>query len=481
MSILEKYKDYEAVIGMEVHVQLNTESKIFCSCPNKFGQEPNTNICPICAGYPGTLPVLNKKVLDYAIKAGLATKCKITKLSKFARKHYMYPDLPKNYQITQDEFPICTEGHITITLPDNSEKNINIIRIHMEEDAGKNIHATEQESYVDLNRTGTPLLEIVSYPDMSNSCEVTEYLTQLKSIVEYLGISDANMEEGSFRGDVNISIRKKGDPKLGTKVELKNINSFKFISNAIDYEIERQVNLLESGEKIEQETRLWDNKKNQTFFMRSKEEAHDYRYLLDPDLPLLNIDDNWIERLRKEIPELAHEKYNRFQKAFNISGYESKILVSDKKLANFFEQVINITKSPKITCNWILRDLLAYLKDNKLELKDSKITSELFAQLIIAIDKKIINSKIAQEIFLELAQTGKSPDVIIKEKNLTQIESSEELEKIVKKVIEDNPEQVKQYLSGKIQIFGFLVGACMKETKGKGNPVLIQDLLKKNL
>ncbi|MFA5075212.1 MAG: Asp-tRNA(Asn)/Glu-tRNA(Gln) amidotransferase subunit GatB [Candidatus Babeliales bacterium] len=479
--MINKYPDYQACIGMEIHVQLKTESKIFCSCPNKFGDKPNQNICPICAGYPGTLPSLNKKVIDFAIMAGIATNSKVTQISKFARKHYSYPDLPKNFQITQDNLPICQEGYLIIDLPDNQTKKIRIIRIHMEEDAGKNLHATETESWVDLNRAGTPLLEIVSYPNMSNSQETKAYLTQLKRIVEYLNISDANMEEGSFRGDVNISVKKKTDKNLGTKVELKNINSFKFIGQAIDHEIERQISLLESGQKIKQETRSWDSKSHKTVFMRSKEEAEDYRYFTEPDLPILEISQEWIEKIKKEIPELAHEKLLRFQKEYNISNYEADILVSNIDLANFFEQTTKFCKNSKLACNWIIRDLLGYLKEQKINLRDSKIEPNLLAELLQELDKENINNKVAQEIFLEMATSGKSPINIIKEKNLSQIVSVQDLEKIVLQVITENPNQVQEYLSGKDRLFGFFVGQIMKTTDGKANPKILQELLKKHL
>ncbi|MCF7799752.1 Asp-tRNA(Asn)/Glu-tRNA(Gln) amidotransferase subunit GatB [Candidatus Babeliales bacterium] len=479
--IINKYPGYQACIGMEIHVQLKTESKIFCSCSNKFGDEPNQNICPICAGHPGSLPSLNKEVVDFAIMAGIATNSKISQTTTFARKHYSYPDLPKNFQITQDNLPICHDGYLIIDLPDNQTKKIRLIRIHMEEDAGKNLHATENESWVDLNRAGTPLLEIVTHPDISNSQETKAYLTQLKRIVEYLGISDANMEEGSFRGDVNISVKKKTDEKLGIKVELKNINSFKYMGQAIDYEIERQIALLESGQKIKQETRSWDSKLHKTIFMRSKGEAQDYRYFIEPDLPILQINEEWINRIKKEIPELAHEKLIRFQQEYNIANYEADILVSDINLANFFEETTKFCKNPKLACNWILRDVLGFLKEKKLDLKSSKITPNLLAELLIELDKETINSKVAQEIFLEMAEYGKSPIHIIKEKDLSQIGSIDDLEKIALEVINTNQEQVKEYLSGKDRLFGFFVGQIMKATNGKANPKILQDLLKKHL
>ena len=480
-TILEKYPEYEASIGMEVHVQLKTNSKIFCSCKNQFGDQPNKNICHICAGHPGVLPVLNRKVVDFAIMAGLATNCKISPISKFARKHYMYPDLPKNFQITQADVPICLEGHILIDKEDGTTKKIRIIRIHIEEDAGKAIHTHDKESFVDLNRAGTPLLEIVSYPDISSADETKKYLSNLKSIVQYLGISDANMEEGSFRGDVNISVKKKSDKNLGTKVELKNINSFKFIAQAIEHEIERQIELLEEGGKISQETRLWDTKAQKSVYMRSKEESQDYRYLTEPDLPLIIINEDWIENIKKQIPELPQEKLNRFEKEYNLSKYETEILTGDIELANFFEKTVKSCNLPKQVCNWLLRDLLAYLNDNKISLNELKITPENFAELILEIDKGTINGKIAQDVFIEMAKSGKSACVIIKEKDLKQIGSEEELEKIILEIIKNNANQVQKYLDGNERLFQFFVGQTMKETKGKGNPAIIQELLKKHL
>jgi aspartyl-tRNA(Asn)/glutamyl-tRNA(Gln) amidotransferase subunit B len=479
-NILEKYPTYQATIGIEVHIQLKTQSKIFCSCPNQFGQLPNTNICPICAGHPGVLPVLNKKVVDFAIMAGIATNCTINRSCDFARKHYTYPDLPKNYQITQSDVPICSEGYLAIPSEDG-EKRIGIIRIHMEEDAGKNIHGSGDTSWVDLNRAGTPLLEVVSHPDMGNAQEARAYLNRLHTTVRYLGISDANMDEGSFRADVNISVRKKGEEKLGTKVELKNINSFKFIAHAIDYEIERQIELIDSGEKVKQETRLWDSKQQKTFFMRSKEEAQDYRYFTEPDVPGIKIDDAWFERIKSTLPELPQAKYNRFVRQYNLPAAESEILVQDLELADFFEAAASKNKNAKAICNWIQRDLLAYLKEHKRELGQTKITPQGVADLVAALDSGTINSKVAQEIFIDMVQTGKTVDTIIKEKNLTQIGSVEELEKIVLKVIADNADTVAAYKAGNQRLFQFFVGQSMKETKGKGNPVIIQELLKKHL
>lgn len=480
-TILDAYPNYQASIGIEVHVQLKTNSKIFCSCPNQFGSQPNTNVCPICTGNPGVLPVLNKKVVDYAIMAGLATNCSITRKCGFARKHYMYPDLPKNYQITQAEDPICQEGYLTIDAIDGSVKKVRLIRIHMEEDAGKNTHGVGGISWVDLNRAGTPLLEIVSYPDMNNSVEANEYLTQLHNIVRYLGISDANMDEGSFRADINISVRPKGQAEYGTKIELKNINSFRFITHAIEHEIERQITALQAGEVLKQETRLWDSKLQKTIFMRSKEEAQDYRYCTEPDLPGIAIDDAWVERMQALIPELPYDKLERFHKEFGISKYDAYILIEQLALANFFEQAAQASKKPKAVCNWMLRDLLAYLKEHKCELHQTLITPQAMAELVIALDQGVINSKVGQEVFIDMMQTGKGAQSIIQEKGLQQIGSADELEAIVLKVLADNPDSVAKYKAGNERLFPFFIGQSMKETKGKGNPTMIQEILKKHL
>ncbi|MFC1894431.1 Asp-tRNA(Asn)/Glu-tRNA(Gln) amidotransferase subunit GatB [Candidatus Dependentiae bacterium] len=481
-SILEKYPEYNATIGIEIHVQLKTKSKIFCPCPNNFGDAPNTNICPICTGYPGTLPSLNKKVVDFAIILGIATNSQIKQISKFARKHYMYPDLPKNYQITQGSAPICKEGFITIDLPTEKEKNIRLTRIHIEEDAGKNIHNSKiNKSLVDLNRAGTPLLEIVSYPDISSSYEAKSYLTNLKLIIQYLNISSADMEKGSFRADINISVKKKNNEQLGTRVELKNMNSFKFITQAIDYEIERQIELLKINKEVKQESRQWNTKTQKTVFMRSKSDSQDYRYLREPDLPLIIIDEQWRNNLKKTLPELPREKFKRFKQKYNLSSYESEILISNIDIAIFFEKVIKICNEPKHTCNWILRNVLAFLNENKISIQQSKINSQNFAELIKEISSGTINSKIAQEVFTELATTGKSPRKIIDEKDLKQINSIDELKKIIIQIIQKNPDQLQKYLNGKENLFKFFVGQVMKETKGKANPKIIQDLLKKYL
>jgi aspartyl-tRNA(Asn)/glutamyl-tRNA(Gln) amidotransferase subunit B len=480
-TVLDRYPAYEAVIGIEVHVQLKTQSKIFCSCPNKFGCDANTNICPVCTGQPGSLPVLNKKVVDFAIMAGLATNSDITRTNTFARKHYMYPDLPKNYQITQGDVAICMNGAVPIKTIDGQDKEVRLIRMHMEEDAGKNTHGTGGISWVDLNRAGTPLLEIVSHPDIANSVEAKNYLTRLHTIIRYLGISDANMDEGSFRADVNISVMPQGSKTYGTRVELKNINSFRFIVNAIEYEIERQIQAYESGEGVRQETRLWDNKNQRTIFMRSKEEAQDYRYFTEPDLPPVHINDAWLGAIKATLPELPHHKTARFQQLFGISAYDADLLTEELDRAQFFEEAAQQSGNAKGVCNWMLRDLLGYLKEHKLQLHEIKLTPQGLGELVAALDQGVINSKVAQEIFIDMVQTGKSVATIIDEKDLKQIGSSDELEKIVLAVLAANPDNVAKYKAGNDRLFPYFVGQAMKETKGKGNPIMLQELLKKHL
>lgn len=480
-SILKQYPQYKMNIGIEVHVQLNTKSKIFCSCPNEVIKDPNINICNICTAHPGSLPVLNKKVVDYAILAGLATNSDIAKLSTFARKHYFYPDLPKNYQISQGEKPICQNGFIPIRLEDGSIKNIRLIRIHMEEDAGKNIHAPgSNESFVNLNRTGTPLLEIVSYPDIESTYEAKEYLKALHAMVKYLGICSGNMEEGAFRADTNISLRPKDREEWGTRSELKNINSFKYISDAIEYEIERQADLLDNGKKVTQETRGWDTTKKQSFSMRSKEEAADYRYFQDPDLPLIQVNEEWISRIKKQMPELPHQKFDRFVKDIGLSEYEAQILVEDKQLADYFEHTYNHAPSKQIV-NWILRDVMGLLKEKKISIGQCLVSPKKLADIVNLVANGTINGPAAKEIFAIVAETGNDPAQIVKEKGLEQIGSAEELEAIVTEIIAANPENVVKYKSGKDKLFGFFVGQTMKKTQGKGNPKIIQKLLKKHL
>jgi len=479
-SVLAKYPDYEVVIGIEVHVQLTTQSKIFCSCINGPAQQPNTNICQICTGQPGVLPVLNKTVADYAIMAALATHSRINTINQFARKHYFYPDLPKGFQITQSEIPFCVDGYVMITKEDGTPKKINLIRIHMEEDAGKSIHSgVTDESFVDLNRAGTPLLEIVTQPDIASAFEARAYLKALRAIVMYLNICSGNMEEGAFRADTNISVRKKGDPKLGTRCELKNINSFKFISDAIEYEIERQILLLESGDKVRQETRLWDTKEKKSMPMRGKEEAADYRYFLEPDLPPLNMDAAWVERIKKDLPELPEQKFERLV-AQGLTPYEAEILVADIELAHYYETAYKSTPS-KLLVNWILRDVLAYCNDAKTTPMHCKITPQKLASLVQLIENGTINNRVAQEVFEEMTKTGGEPAAIIEEKGLKQIGSSDELEALIKGIVDANPQQVADYKAGKTKLWGFFIGQAMAKTQGRANPQMLNDFLKKYL
>lgn len=483
VGVLAKYPDYEVVIGIETHVQLKTKSKLFCGCQNLFGSEPNTNICRVCTGMLGSLPVLNLQAVNYAIMAGVATNCSISRVSEFARKHYMYPDLPKNYQISQDDKPICVNGFISISSGEGTKK-IRIKRIHIEEDAGKLLHSDDSlvnESLVDLNRAGTPLIEIVTEPDICSAEEAVRYLETLKSIVQYIQISTANMEEGSFRADVNISVKLRSASQLGTRAELKNINSFKFIYNAIEHEIERQIGLVSSGQKVIQETRLWDSEANETVCMRSKEDAQDYKYLTDPDLPLILVDDDWISRLAEQLPELPVVRFERFCRDYGLSSYEADILCSDKTLADFFEIAAKNSGAPKRVASWILRDLLGFINDNKVSLVDILITPEMFGEFILEIERGVINSSVAREVFEEMAVSGKYPSIIIQEKGLEQISSVDELMNIVVTVIKENPVQVADYKSGNMRIFGFLVGQAMKASKGKADPVVLNKLLTESL
>ncbi len=471
--------EYEPVIGLEVHIQLLTKTKIFCSCSTDFGAEPNTHVCPVCLGMPGVLPVLNKQVVEYAIKLGLALNCKINRFSRFARKNYFYPDLPKGYQISQYKLPILEGGFVEIYI--NGEyKKIALERIHMEEDAGKTIHKGDS-SYVDLNRAGVPLLEMVSLPVMHTPEEAGEYLKAIRKIVRYLGICDGNMEEGSMRCDANISVKPKGTTKLGTKAELKNMNSFKHVEKALEYEIERQIASLESGEKIVQETRLWDEKAGITKSMRSKEEAFEYRYFPDPDLTPLLIDDQWIEKIKKDVPELPKEKLERFKKEYSLKFEDARILTEEKQLADFFEEAVNASDNPKAVANWIISELLGYLnKDNK-QITDTVIKPQHIGELVKMIDNNTISGKIAKSVFKDMYETGKSPEIIVKEKGLIQITDTNLIEKIADKIIADNPKAVSQYKSGKKNTLGFFVGQIMKETKGKANPKVVNEILAKKL
>lgn len=472
---------YEAVIGLEVHAQLLTESKAFCGCSTKFGNEPNSNVCPVCLGHPGVLPVLNKKVVEFTVLMGLATNCKINKHSIFARKNYFYPDLPKGYQISQYEEPICENGFIEITSKNSLSKKIGITRIHMEEDAGKSIHDQSSSTLVDINRCGVPLMEIVSEPDIRTPEEAYLYLNKIKQIVQYLGICDGNMEEGSLRCDANISVRLKGDKEFGVKTEIKNMNSFRNVERAIDFEINRQIDLIEDGEKIVQETLLWDADSNEAFPMRSKEEAHDYRYFPDPDLLPVIVNDEWIKEIESILPELPEAKRKRFITEFSLPVYDSEILTQSKYLADYYETVTSVTKDYKSASNWIISEVLAVVNEKKIDILDFPITPVNLGKLINLINDGTISGKIAKEVFNFMLIDNSDPELIVKEKNLIQISDTSEIELIIKKIIDTNPDQVQEYRSGKEKVFGFFVGLVMKQSKGKANPKLVNEILKKKL
>lgn len=468
---------YEAVIGLEVHAQLLTDTKIFCGCSTKFGNPPNTNVCPVCLGHPGVLPVMNKKVVEYTVLMGMAVNCKINEKSIFARKNYFYPDLPKGYQISQYEEPICEYGKVEIELKDGKTKEIGITRIHMEEDAGKSIHDQSDETLIDLNRCGTPLIEIVSEPDLRSPEEAYLYLTKLKQIVTYLGICDGNMEQGSLRCDANVSVRLKGESKFGTKTEVKNMNSFRNVERAIAYEIERQIELLEDGKQIVQQTLLWDADTNKVLPMRSKEEAHDYRYFPDPDLVKIVVNDEWKRSIIKHLPELPDIRRERFINQYKLPTYDANILTSSRQLADYYEQILNVTNDYKSASNWVMTEVLKFINDSKISVEDFPVKPESLGKLIKMIEENTISGKIAKEIFPEMISTGKLPEQIVAEKNLVQISDTSEIESAVEKIIDANPKDVQEFLAGKEKVLGFLVGQVMKETRGKANPKIVNDIL----
>jgi len=473
--------EFEAIIGLEVHAQLKTNTKIFCSCSTAFGAPPNTHTCPVCLGMPGVLPVLNKKVVEYTLRMALATGCKIESESRFARKNYFYPDLPKGYQISQYELPIARHGHVTVEV-NGDHHRIGITRIHMEEDAGKLNHDTGRPvSMVDFNRTGVPLIEIVSEPDIRSPEAAGAYLRQLRSIVRYLDICDGNLEEGSFRCDANVSIRPKGSDTFGTRSEIKNLNSFKHVEKALQYEINRQKETLADGGEIVQETRLWDPDKNRTDSMRGKEEAHDYRYFPDPDLLPLVIDEDWIETVRKDLPELPAEKKMRFVAECGLPSYDAEILTSDRDLAEYFENCLQSFNQPKPVSNWIMGSLLGLLNAAGKSIDQSPISAPDLAGLLKLIDDGTISGKIAKTVFDEMAKSGKPPRQIVEEKGLVQISDSSAIEDIISKVLAGCSAEVEAYRNGKTKLLGFFVGQVMRETKGKANPKLVNEILKEKL
>ncbi|MDQ7817185.1 MAG: Asp-tRNA(Asn)/Glu-tRNA(Gln) amidotransferase subunit GatB [Melioribacteraceae bacterium] len=468
---------YEAVIGLEVHAQLLTGTKIFCGCSTRFGNPPNTNVCPVCLGHPGVLPVMNKKVVEFTVLMGLAVKCKIKERSIFARKNYFYPDLPKGYQISQYEEPICEHGKVVIEFKDGSKKEIGITRIHMEEDAGKSIHDQSDATLIDLNRCGTPLIEIVSEPDLRTPEEAYLYLSKLKQMVTYLGICDGNMEQGSLRCDANVSVRLNGETKFGTKTEVKNMNSFRNVERAIAFEIERQIGLMEDGKEVVQQTLLWDADSNKAYPMRSKEEAQDYRYFPDPDLLTIIIDENWKCRIKKQLPELPDARQVRFINDHKLPAYDAEILTSSRQLADYYEQVITVTNNYKAASNWVMTEVLRIVNDEKITIEQFPVKPISLGKLIKMIEDKTISGKIAKEIFPEMLATGQAPEEIVKDKNLLQISDTSEIEKAVDKIIESNPKDVQDYLGGKEKVIGFLVGQVMNETKGKANPQIVNEIL----
>ena len=469
--------EYEVIIGIEVHAELSTKTKIYCGCTTEFGGDPNTHCCPVCTGMPGALPVLNEKVVEYAVKAGLATGCEIQRESKQDRKNYFYPDLPKAYQISQFDKPLCEHGEVLLEV-DGTKKKIGITRIHIEEDAGKLVH----DSYtggtlVDLNRAGVPLIEIVSEPDMRSSADAVAYVEKLKGILEYIGVSDCKMQEGSLRADVNLSIRPVGQKEFGTRTETKNLNSFRAIARAIEFEIERQKEVLESGGKIYQETRRWDDAEGKGYAMRTKEDAHDYRYFPEPDLLPIHLSEEYIENLKNTLPELPESRKARYINEIGLPEYDAGIITSSKYLSDFFEEATNECGNAKAVSNWIMGDIIRVVKEKYLEYSELPITPLNLAKLIKLVDAGTISSSVARKVFDEVVETGKEPDVIVKEKGLVQISDEGAIKEVVNKIIAANPQSIVDYKAGKDRALGFLVGQCMKEMKGKGNPQILNKLI----
>ena len=475
-------KEYETVIGLEVHVELATKTKIFCGCSTAFGGAPNTHTCPVCTGMPGSLPVLNKKVVEYAAAVGLATNCNITKDCKFDRKNYFYPDNPQNYQISQLYLPICRDGHVDIELEDGTVKPVRIHEIHMEEDAGKLVHDDwSGESLVDFNRSGVPLIEIVSEPDMRSAKEVISYLEKLRLIIQYLGASDCKLQEGSMRADVNLSVREVGAAEFGTRTETKNLNSFSAIERAIEAEKNRQIDLIESGEKVVQETRRWNDDKEYSYAMRSKEDAQDYRYFPDPDLVPIHISDEWLEEIRSRQPEFKTEKMKRYKEEFGIPDYDIEILTDSKKLADIFEQTTAICNNPKKVSNWLMVETMRIIKEKSMDVSDISFSPANLAALIKLTDDGSINSSVAKEVFEKIFDEDIDPVKYVEENGLKQVNDEGALKKTVEDVIAANPQSVEDYRNGKEKAIGFLVGQTMKAMKGKANPAMVNDMLKELL
>ena len=477
--------NYEPVIGLEIHAQLLTESKIFCACPTRFGEEPNHNTCPVCMGFPGVLPVLNKKVVEFAIRAGLATHCEIARYSRWARKNYFYPDLPKGYQISQYELPLCRSGYIDIET-NGAKKRIRLTRIHMEEDTGKNIHYVRGDySLVDFNRCGVPLLEIVSEPDLRSADEAGRYLKHLRAVLQYLEVCDGNMEEGSFRCDANISVRPHGSQEFGTKVEIKNMNSFKAVEKALAYEIERQIETLSEGGRLTQETRLWDAEREVTRSMRSKEYAHDYRYFPEPDLLPLVIDEKWIAETRAGLPELPEQRKKRFVAEYGLRPYDAELLTGRRDVADYFEAAVKLHSNPKTISNWMMGDLFRVIKERKLDdalrIVSWPIPPEHLAAMVRMIDEGKISGKIAKTLFEEMLERHEPPEKIVRDQGLEQVTDASDIERAVAEVLAAHARQAADYRAGNEKVFGFLVGQVMKATQGKANPSLVNEILKKKL
>ncbi|MDH7478646.1 MAG: Asp-tRNA(Asn)/Glu-tRNA(Gln) amidotransferase subunit GatB [Syntrophomonadaceae bacterium] len=476
---------YEAVIGLEVHTELKTKSKIFCPCSTTFGAKPNTQTCPVCLGLPGVLPVVNQQVVEFAIMTGLALNCEISRFSKFDRKNYYYPDLPKNFQISQYDLPLCRGGYLEIMV-EGGKRRIGITRVHMEEDAGKLVHEGDaigrsEFSMVDYNRAGVPLLEIVSEPDLRSAEEARRYLEQLKAILEYLEVSDCRMEQGSLRCDANISLRPWGSRQMGTKTEIKNLNSFRALQKALEYEIWRQAQVLEEGGEIVQETRSWDEAREVTFSLRGKEEAHDYRYFPEPDLPPLVVEPAWVEEIKRRLPELPEARRERFIQEYRLPAYDADILTASRPLADFFEACCRQYSDPKAISNWVMGDLTRYLKESGKEIDESPITPVHLAGMLRLMKNGIISGKIAKTLFDEMFRSGKQPEDLVREKGLVQITDESAIGELVEKVLADHPRVVEDYLGGKEKAFGFLVGQVMRETRGKANPEAVNRLLREKL
>lgn len=476
---------YETVIGLEVHCELKTKTKIFCSCSTEFGAEANTQVCPGCLGLPGALPVMNKKVLEFAIRAGLAVNCQISEYSTFDRKNYFYPDLPEAYQISQQDFPICKAGHLDIEV-EGKQKTVRINRIHMEEDAGKLVHSgssimNSDYSLADYNRCSTPLLEIVSEPDMRSAEEAKAYLEKLRSFLEYVDVSDVKMEQGSLRCDANVSVRPVGEAKLGTRVEIKNLNSFRSLVRAIEYEVDRHIEVLEEGGSLVQETRSWDEAEGITVSMRSKEEAQDYRFFPDPNLVPMIVDPKMVQEIKDSLPELPDAKFARLTGELGLTEYDAGIITGSRELANFFDETLASYNDPKAVANWLMGELLRLLNANNLELRESKVTPEKLAELLKLVDDGTVSGKMAKEVFEEMFASGKAPQAIVDEKGMAQISDEDSLGAIIDQVMAANPQSIADYQAGKSKAVGFLVGQVMKETKGQANPGLVNKLLKEKL